>query len=534
MQKENLKEINDSDDNSKTENFLDQTSTEMLPSEVVSYLDRFIVAQSDAKKAVALALRSRWRRLQLQDPMRQEITPKNILMIGPTGVGKTEIARRLAKLIKAPFIKVEASKFTEVGYIGRDVESIIRDLVDSAHSMVREEYRENMRESAKEAVEDQLLKLIIKSRNKDTINKKTNKVDNSKENNPSGKPEELSVEITSLATNEISKVLTDQLLQEEILNLANKSEYSSDDVLLEDLSASDIEQLKDKLSKGELEEEEIEVDVVRQISTHVEILGPNRFSDMGFSEMEGQLKDMFSQIIPKTKDKKALKIREAREFLLEESLDKLLDPDEIKRIAIHKAENSGIVFIDEIDKITGGGAQSRGPDVSREGVQRDLLPLVEGSTVSTRSGHVRTDHILFIASGAFHFSKPSDLMPEFQGRFPIRVELESLNSEHFYRILQEPDTALPKQYCALLKTEEVELDFSDDGLKEIASIAAEVNERIENIGARRLHTLLEKILEDISFDADKLKNQTIVIDKAFVKNKLSNLIKDNDISRFIL
>jgi ATP-dependent HslUV protease ATP-binding subunit HslU len=499
---------------------------EMLPPEVVQYLDRFIVAQGSAKRAVALALRSRWRRLQVPEPLRHEITPKNILMIGPTGVGKTEIARRLARLTKAPFVKVEASKFTEVGYIGRDVESIIRDLADASHAMIREEYREKMKEAAADAVEEQLLKLLLTQRKKNTEAATSTHSEESQ-----GEKETLPSGLVAIATDEISKVLDAEMLQfdpSDEVRIESEQEQASPSSK-ESHTKDEEDELKARLLRGELEDEEIEIEVVRHVTTHVEIMGPP-----GFAEVEGQLKDMLSQMVPRGRDRKILKVKEAREVLLEESLDRLIDPDEIKRLAIQRTEESGIVFIDEIDKIAGGGAQSKGPDVSREGVQRDLLPLVEGSTVSTRYGHVKTDHILFIASGAFHFSKPSDLMPEFQGRFPIRVELESLTSDHFFRILNEPDNALPKQYAALLKTEDVALEFEEKGLQEIARVAAEVNERIENIGARRLQTLLEKILEDISFDAHKKKGDTVVIDKVFVEDKLSSFIKDDDITRFIL
>jgi ATP-dependent HslUV protease ATP-binding subunit HslU len=509
-----------------------ELSSELLPPEVVDHLNRYIVAQENAKKAVALALRSRWRRLQVPEPLRQEITPKNILMIGPTGVGKTEIARRLAKLTKAPFVKVEASKFTEVGYIGRDVESIIRDLVDCSHSMVKEELRGKMREAAKNAVEEQLFKLLCrKKREVGQLHEDTAPTKET-ENDTSGLSIEVDPQLISLATDEISKVLTDELIKDQSLSNSNDSVGSISGKTNETpppLSPELEDEIRNNLAAGLLEEDEIEIEVFRQVNTHVEIFGPP-----GFMEMEGQLKDMLSHAMTRGRDKKYMKVREARDVLLEESLDRLVEPDELKKLAIERAQESGIVFIDEIDKIAGGGTQTKGPDVSREGVQRDLLPLVEGSTVGTKYGQVTTDHILFIASGAFHFSKPSDLMPEFQGRFPIRVELENLTSEHFFRILHEPDNALPKQYQALLKTEGVELVFDNDGLKEIARIAAKVNQSIENIGARRLHTLLERILEDISFDAHTRRGSSVIIDKPYVENKLSALVKDDDISRFVL
>jgi ATP-dependent HslUV protease ATP-binding subunit HslU len=508
-------------------------TSELLPPEVVDHLNRYIVAQENAKRAVALALRSRWRRLQVPEPLRQEITPKNILMIGPTGVGKTEIARRLAKLTKAPFVKVEASKFTEVGYIGRDVESIIRDLVDCSHGMVKEELREKMRDAARNAVEEQLFKFLCRKKRGVGPLHEDSGLTKESGNESDGLAIEVDPQLITLATDEISKVLTDELIKDESSDDSIDGKGSSAGSRTNDipppLSPELEDQIRENLASGLLEEEEIEIEVFRQVNTHVEIFGPP-----GFMEMEGQLKDMLSHAMTRGRDKKYLKVREAREVLLEESLDRLVEPDELKKLAIERAQESGIVFIDEIDKIAGSGTQTKGPDVSREGVQRDLLPLVEGSTVGTKYGQVTTDHILFIASGAFHFSKPSDLMPEFQGRFPIRVELENLTSEHFFRILNEPDNALPRQYQALLKTEGVDLVFDNEGLKEIARIAAKVNQSIENIGARRLHTLLEKILEDVSYDAHTRKGSSVIIDKPYVEKKLSALVKDDDISRFVL
>jgi len=512
-----------------------EADKEYLPSEVVEELDRFIVAQDAAKRSVALALRSRWRRLQVPEPLRQEITPKNILMIGPTGVGKTEIARRLAKLTKAPFVKVEASKFTEVGYIGRDVDSIIRDLLEVSANLVREESRDKMRTAAEKAVEDQLLKLIFRSR---LAREKEKKVSSDPVNDS---PDDIIVPIQTEIEDGLppeGSVFKIVNIEDGGLTLEGSGGNPLDPLAIGSAAVNapepmptieELEVLRSELLSGALEDEQVEIEIIKQISTHVEILGPS-----GFAEMEGQLKDMLTQMMPKAKEKRKLTVSEARDALLEESLDRLVEPDDIRRQAVHRAEESGIIFIDEIDKICGSGAQSKGPDVSREGVQRDLLPLVEGSMVSTKYGQVKTDHMLFIASGAFHFSKPSDLMPEFQGRFPIRVELESLTAEHFFRILNEPDNALPKQYQALLQTEGLDLQFKEDALEEIAKVAAQVNERIENIGARRLHTLLERILEEVSFVAHEKKDTVFCVDKDYVLKMLNPLLKDDDLSRFIL
>ncbi len=441
----------------------------LTPTEVVQELDRYVISQDEAKRAVAIALRNRWRRLQVPNEIREEITPKNIIMIGPTGVGKTEISRRLAKLSGAPFIKVEASKFTEIGYVGRDVESIIRDLIEVSVNLVKREEREKVYERAKNLAEEQLLDFLLPD-----------------------SPSESAL---------------------------------SDD---RETQTGTREKLRKMLQEGKLEERSVEIETTKQMSTHLEILGPP-----GMGEVEGQLKEMFSNMLPKQRERRKLSVKDARPILIQEAQENLLDHESVTRLAIRRAEQLGIVFIDEIDKICGKDS-SRGPDVSREGVQRDLLPLVEGSTVSTKYGTVKTDHILFIASGAFHISKPSDLMPEFQGRFPIRVELKSLTAEHFVRILSEPQNALTKQYQALLKTEEVTLDFKQDGIEEIARLTAEVNAKTENIGARRLHTLLEKLLEEVSFLAPNYAGQTITIDRAYVRNRLQNIVEDVDLSRFIL
>jgi ATP-dependent HslUV protease ATP-binding subunit HslU len=450
---------------------------ELTPKEIVAELDRYIIAQDEAKRAVAIALRNRWRRLQVEGEMRDEITPKNILMIGPTGVGKTEISRRLAKLAKAPFIKVEASKFTEVGYVGRDVESIIRDLIEVTRKLVLDEESKKVEEKSAEIVTDQLLDLLLPKQESGTMYF------------------EVSADSDGTGTAE---------------NITR-------------------EKMKELLLAGKVEERLVEIEVQKHVHAHLEVLGPP-----GMMEVEGQLKDMLSTMIPKQRDKKRLKVKDARKILQQEAQESLIDHELVIEQTIKRAEQSGIVFIDEIDKICVQERAGKGPDVSREGVQRDLLPLVEGCTVSTKYGPVKTDHILFISSGAFHMSKPSDLMPEFQGRFPIRVELKSLTPEHFVRILTEPKNALIKQYKALLATEGVELEFAPDAIEEIALLTAEVNSRMENIGARRLHTLLEKLLEELSFSAEKYKGVKYLINRNVVREKLASIVKDTDLSRYIL
>jgi ATP-dependent HslUV protease ATP-binding subunit HslU len=435
---------------------------ELTPREIVAELDKHVVGQADAKRSVAIALRNRIRRQKLEPEMAEEVMPKNILMIGPTGVGKTEIARRLAKLSNSPFLKVEASKFTEVGYVGRDVESMIRDLVDVSIDMVREERLEQVADRAEQLAEDRLLDLLMPP--------------------PPESPE--SVERTR-------------------------------------------EKLREKLRAGKLDDRTVEVDVKER--------GPTfEVSTNGsMEEMDINLKDIIPGLFgPRTK-KRNMRVSEALEYLVQEEEQKLIDMDQVTRIALERVERNGIIFLDEIDKIAGreGG---HGPDVSREGVQRDILPIVEGTTVNTRHGFVRTDHILFVAAGAFHVSKPSDLIPELQGRFPIRVELKTLSEADFIRILKEPKSALVKQYSALLETEGIKLAFSEDSLIEVAKIAAQVNESAENIGARRLHTIMEKLLEDISFDGPDLKKKNIRIDAAYVRKQLSEIVKDQDLSRYIL
>ncbi len=441
----------------------------MTPREIVHELDKHIIGQAAAKRAVAIALRNRYRRMQVAIALRNEITPKNILMIGPTGVGKTEIARRLAKLAKAPFIKVEATKFTEVGYVGRDVESIIRDLSEISYKITREEALNNVTERAKDAAYERILDVLVPR--------------------PGFKS-------------------------------APMHEAISDDSAARSA-------FREKLLTGLLDEQDIEIDIALP-SVGVEIMAPP-----GMEEMTSQLQGMFQNLTPNRTKTRKLKIKEAHKLLQEEEAAKLINEEEIKTTAVERMEQHGIVFIDEIDKVTQRSSQS-GPDVSREGVQRDLLPLVEGCTVTTKYGVVKTDHILFIASGAFHLAKPSDLIPELQGRLPIRVELDALKANDFTRILTEPDASLTEQYKALLATEGVTIEFKTDGIERIAEFAWQVNERTENIGARRLHTVLERLLENISFDASEMNNQHFVIDKAYVDQQLANLVEDQDLSRFIL
>ncbi|MBK1702489.1 ATP-dependent protease ATPase subunit HslU [Thiococcus pfennigii] len=441
----------------------------ITPQRIVAELDKHIVGQSEAKRAVAIALRNRWRRAQIDEPMRSEITPKNILMIGPTGVGKTEIARRLARLANAPFIKVEATKFTEVGYVGRDVESIIRDLIESAVKMVREQEMARLADTAEAAAEEHILDILLPP--------------------PSG---------------------------------------FEQDSLSKPASAGTREKLRERLRAGALDDREVEVQV-SSAALGVEIMAPP-----GMEEMTNQLQSLFQDMGRGRTKRRKLKIREALKVLRDEEAAKRLNEEDIKLRAVDLVEQTGIVFLDEIDKVTRRTEQTGGADVSREGVQRDLLPLVEGTTVSTKYGMVRTDHILFIASGAFHLAKPSDLIPELQGRLPIRVELKALTTEDFVRILTEPDASLTDQYQALLATEGVNIEFTEDGLKRIAEVAWQVNERTENIGARRLHTVMERLLEDVSFNAAELDRVTVTVTAAYVDQNLSELAADEDLSRYIL
>jgi ATP-dependent HslUV protease ATP-binding subunit HslU len=455
---------------------------ELTPPEIVEKLDQYIIAQDQAKRAVAVALRNRWRRMQVDEDFRDEITPKNILMIGPTGVGKTEISRRLAKLARAPFVKVEASKFTEVGYVGRDVESIIRDLVEVSVALVKEEEQERIREKAEREAEEEILDLLLPGSRQET------------EPVPGYSPMEAEDEAQAQAEN------------------------------------STRDRLRRLLKEGKFEDREVEIEVNKQVSTHMQVLGPQ-----GMAEIEGQIKEMFSNMVPPQRERRRLAVKDARQLLISQALEALIDHEKVTEQALVRAEQSGIVFIDEIDKVCGKeGGGGKGPDVSREGVQRDLLPLVEGSTVSTKYGSVSTEHILFIASGAFHISRPSDLMPEFQGRFPIRVELQSLAAEHFYRILSEPRNALTRQYQELLGAEGLSLCFEEDALREIARLTEEVNRTAENIGARRLHTILEKVLEELSFTAHSRKGDTVTITVEGVKECLSEIVENADLSKYIL
>lgn len=447
------------------------------PREIVSELDKYIIGQKKAKRAVAIALRNRWRRQQVHAGLKEEIYPKNIIMIGPTGVGKTEISRRLAKLAQAPFIKVEASKFTEVGYVGRDVESIIRDLTELSVKMVKDEEKVKVRVKAKDMAEERVLDYLL--------------------------PPVTSAPFQAADQERIAKE--------------------------RELQKSTREKLRALFREGKLDDKTIEVETAEQAKMpSIEIL-----SSQGVEEMDMNLKDMFSNIFPKKTRKRKVRVPEAYEILIQEESQRLIDMDKVQREAVERVEQSGIVFIDEIDKIA-GRQSGQSPDVSREGVQRDLLPIVEGSTVNTKYGMVKTDHILFIASGAFHVAKPSDLIPEFQGRFPIRVELEPLGEDDFIRILTEPENALLKQYQALLATEGIDVSYTDDGVREIASIATVVNERMENIGARRLHTVMERVFDEISFDAPDMVEKKAVIDREYVSKRLSDIVKDEDLSRYIL
>jgi len=456
----------------------------LTPQDTVKELDKYIIGQDDAKKSVAIALRNRWRRQQVEPPLRDEIAPKNIIMIGPTGVGKTEIARRLANLAQSPFLKVEASKFTEIGYVGRDVESMIRDLVQLAVNMAKKEERVEVEQKAHEMAEEKLLDLLLPS--------------------VPVTPTRPAVEMTG------SPAVSDTGSSGE--------------------SESTRERFRQMFRDGRLSDKQIEMEVTQaQPMPMIEV-----FSNSGMDDMESNLRDAFGKIFPKKGKMRKVRVEEAFKILKNEAVEDLIDMDKVTRKALVKTEQSGIIFLDEIDKIASRQGSGHGPEVSREGVQRDLLPIVEGATVTTKYGMVKTDHILFIASGAFHLCKPSDLVPELQGRFPIRVELKALGKEEFFLILTEPENALLKQYVALMKTEGIDLVFSEDGILEMARLAAEVNQKTEDIGARRLHTVLEKILEDISFQAPAMEEKTFTVTADYVRQQLSDITRDEDLSRFIL
>ncbi len=456
-----------------------ELATALTPVQVVEALDRFIIGQDDAKRAVSIALRNRWRRRQVDEDLRDEISPKNLILIGPTGVGKTEVARRLAALANAPFVKVEASKFTEVGYVGKDVESMVRDLVQIAVNMIRKEETERNRKRAAEVAEERLLDLLLpKSQGAQNI--------------PPGDP----------------------VAREEAELRANRHR----------------EKMRTWLQEGKLDAREVELTTQGRTGPHVEVI-----SGQGVEEMGINIQEMLGNLMPSRPRQRRVQVPAALEILTQEEVDKLIDQEKVVALALERAQENGIVFLDEIDKIVGGDERSvRGPDVSRAGVQRDILPIVEGSAVTTKYGIVHTDHILFVAAGAFHGCKPSDLIPELQGRFPIRVELQSLGKEELRRILVEPDNSLIRQYTALLGTEGLDLEFTDGAIARIAEIAAEVNEVTENIGARRLHTVMERLVDEVSFDADQRSGERLVIDPAYVDDKLASVVEDRDLSRYIL
>jgi len=463
------------------------TRNTLTPLQTVAELDRYIIGQNKAKRSVAIALRNRWRRQQVPLPLREEIAPKNIIMIGPTGVGKTEIARRLASLAQSPFLKVEASKFTEVGYVGRDVESMIRDLLELGISMVREEEKAKVTLKAEALAEERMLDLLVPPRP---------------------------------ASSHLGQVtpMSERIDAEPLSGQGEKDTTR--------------EKFRQMLREGKLAEKIVEMEVEQQHSRPMMEIFPH---SGGMEEMESSIKDIFGKMFPKKSSRQQIKVCDALEILKKNEAEKLIDMENVVKLAIRRTEHSGIIFLDEIDKIASRqGGSSHGAEVSREGVQRDLLPIVEGSTVTTKYGMVKTDHILFIASGAFHLAKPSDLVPELQGRFPIRVELKALGEEEFYRILTEPQNALIKQYIALMQTEGVDLVFADEAIREMARIAAEVNRKTENIGARRLHTVMERLLEDLSFDATELEERKFLVSAEYVRKQLQDISEDEDLSRFIL
>lgn len=465
-------------------------STKLTPRQIVDMLDQYIVGQTNAKKAVAVALRNRYRRSLLKGSLRDEVVPKNILMIGPTGVGKTEIARRIAKLVGAPFIKVEATKFTEVGYVGRDVESMVRDLVETSVRLVKEEKMASVKEKAQENANKRLVELLVPGKQKNTSYK-----------NP----------LEMFFGGNANSTDTDEQEKQEEVSIKEQRR-----------------RMAHQLALGELEDRYVTVEVEEQQGSMFDMLQGSGMEQMGMN-----MQDALSNLMPKKKKKRKLTVREARPVLAHEEAQKLIDMDEVTQEAVNRAEQSGIIFIDEIDKIAKKNSGSSA-DVSREGVQRDILPIVEGSTVVTKYGQVKTDHVLFISAGAFHIAKPSDLIPELQGRFPIRVELTKLSIDDFVRILVEPDNALLKQYTALLETEGIKVEFSDDAIRKLAEVAFQVNQDTDNIGARRLHTILEKLLEDLSFEAPDINLEKIVITPKYVDEKLGNIVKNKDLSQFIL
>jgi ATP-dependent HslUV protease ATP-binding subunit HslU len=479
---------------------------EMPPRKIVAELDRYIVGQEAAKKAVAIAVRNRWRRAQAPEDIRDEIMPNNIIMIGPTGVGKTEIARRLARLAGAPFLKVEASKFTEVGYVGRDVESMVRELVDVSINMVRSEREDDVYPTAEQRAEERLLDLLLP---------------------PLPSP-------PSAAAAPAASGTPEQPGQRPLFVVSSKGDVQSK-IPEAETEASERrrrtrEKLRQQLKEGQLEERDVEIEVQQQSFPMLEMMQPPQ----GMEGTEMNFGEMLQDLIPKKKKRRTVHLHEARRILIDEELKKLVDMDDVVNEALDRVENHGVIFIDEIDKITGARGERTGPDVSREGVQRDLLPIVEGSTVQTRYGYVRTDHILFIAAGAFHIAKPSDLIPELQGRFPIRVELSSLSEDDFVRIMTEPENALTKQYAALCASDGATLEFTPDGVKEIARIAAKVNERMENIGARRLHTVMTTLLEEVMFELPEYPSKHIVFDGPAVRERLLRIVEDEDLRKYIL
>jgi len=479
---------------------------EMAPRKIVAELDRYIVGQDAAKKAVAIAVRNRWRRSQTPEEIRDEIMPNNIIMIGPTGVGKTEIARRLARLAGAPFLKVEASKFTEVGYVGRDVESMVRELVDVSINMVRSEREDDVYPTAEQRAEERLLDLLLPP-----LPSPPSTAQSTAQSTADSAPGQRPLFVVS------SKGDVESKLPEAETEATERRRRTR-------------EKLRLQLKNGELEERDVEIEVQQQSFPMLEMMQPPQ----GMEGPEMNFGEMQQDLIPKKKKRRTVHLHEARRILIDEELKKLVDMDDVVNEALDRVENHGVIFIDEIDKITGARGERSGPDVSREGVQRDLLPIVEGSTVQTRYGYVRTDHILFIAAGAFHIAKPSDLIPELQGRFPIRVELSSLTEEDFVRIMTEPENALTKQYAALCQSDGATLEFTPDGVREIARIAAKVNERMENIGARRLHTVMTTLLEEVMFELPDYPTKHIVFDAPAVRERLLKIVEDEDLRKYIL